>query len=42
MLAEAKADKKELSRLRTDIRNRRREIKKAYLAPYEALPRPRS
>ena len=35
MLAEAKADKKELSRLRTDIRNRRLEIKKAYLAPYE-------
>ena len=37
MLAEAKADKKELSRLRTDIRNRRLEIKKAYLAPYEAF-----
>ena len=34
-LAEAKADKKELSRLRRDIDDRRKEIKKAYLAPYQ-------
>lgn len=34
-LADAKADKKELSRLRRDIDDRRKEIKKAYLAPYQ-------
>ena len=34
-LADAKADKKELSRLRRDIDSRRKEIKKAYLAPYQ-------
>ena len=34
-LAEAKADKKELTRLRRDIDGRRKEIKKAYLAPYQ-------
>lgn len=34
-LADAKADKKELSRLRRDIDGRRKEIKKAYLAPYQ-------
>ena len=34
MLAEAKADKKELSRLRREIDDRRKEIKRAYLAPY--------
>ena len=34
MLADAKADKKELSRLHREIDNRRKEIKKAYLAPY--------
>ena len=34
-LADAKADKKELSRLRRDIDERRKEIKKAYLAPYQ-------
>lgn len=34
-LAEAKADKKELSRLRREIDSRRKEIKKAYLAPYQ-------
>ena len=33
-LAEAKADKKELTRLRKDIDDRRKEIKRAYLAPY--------
>lgn len=33
-LAEAKADKKELTRLRKDIDERRKEIKRAYLAPY--------
>ncbi len=35
MLSEAKADKKELSRLRRDIDDRRKEIKRAYLAPYK-------
>lgn len=34
MLADAKADKKELTRLRKDIDDRRKEIKKAYLEPY--------
>ncbi len=34
MLPAAKADKTELSRLRTEIDNRRKEIKRAYLAPY--------
>ncbi len=34
MLTEAKADKKELSRLRREIDDRRKEIKRAYLAPY--------
>ena len=34
MLADAKADKKELTRLRKEIDERRKEIKKAYLAPY--------
>ena len=34
MLADAKADKKELTRLRKEIDDRRKEIKKAYLAPY--------
>lgn len=34
MLPDAKADKKELSRLRREIDDRRKEIKKAYLAPY--------
>ena len=34
-LTDAKADKKELSRLRRDIDERRKEIKKAYLAPYQ-------
>lgn len=34
-LADAKADKKELTRLRRDIDSRRKEIKKAYLAPYQ-------
>ena len=34
-LADAKADKKELSRLHQDIDDRRKEIKKAYLAPYQ-------
>ena len=34
-LADAKADKKELSRLHRDIDDRRKEIKKAYLAPYQ-------
>ena len=35
MLPEAKADKKELSRLYRDIDERRKEIKRAYLAPYQ-------
>lgn len=34
MLPDAKADKKELSRLHRQIDDRRKEIKKAYLAPY--------
>ena len=34
MLSDAKADKKELTRLRKEIDDRRKEIKKAYLAPY--------
>lgn len=34
-LADAKADKKELTRLRQDIDGRRKEIKKAYLVPYQ-------
>ena len=34
MLPAAKADKTELFRLRTEIDNRRKEIKRAYLAPY--------
>lgn len=34
MLADAKADKKELTRLRREIDDRRKEIKKAYLEPY--------
>ena len=34
MLADAKADKKELTRLRKEIDDRRKEVKKAYLAPY--------
>jgi len=34
MLPDAKADKKELSRLRREIDDRRKEIKKSYLAPY--------
>ena len=34
MLPDAKADKKELSRLRREIDSRRKEIKRAYLAPY--------
>ena len=34
-LADAKADKKELTRLRGDIDGRRTEIKRAYLAPYQ-------
>lgn len=33
-LADAKADKKELTRLRKEIDDRRKEVKKAYLAPY--------
>lgn len=37
MLADAKADKKELTRLRKEIDDRRKEIKKAYLAPYDAF-----
>lgn len=35
MLADAKADKKELTRLRKDIDDRRKEIKKLYLEPYQ-------
>ncbi len=34
-LADAKADKKELSRLRRDIDGCRKEIKKVYLVPYQ-------
>ena len=34
MLSDAKADKKELTRLRKEIDDRRKEVKKAYLAPY--------
>ena len=34
MLSDAKADKKELTRLRREIDDRRKEVKKAYLAPY--------
>ena len=34
MLTDAKADKKELTRLRKEIDDRRKEIKKAYLEPY--------
>src|SRR5699024_8743447 len=34
MLADAEADKKELTRVRKDIDDRRKEIKKAYLEPY--------
>lgn len=34
MLSDAKADKKELSRLRKEIDDRRKEIKKVYLTPY--------
>ena len=33
MLSDAKADKKELTRLRKEIDDRRKEVKKAYLAP---------
>lgn len=35
--AEAKTDKKELTRLRREIDSRRKEIKKAYLEPYNAF-----
>lgn len=34
MLPDAKADKKELTRLRKEIDDRRKEVKRAYLAPY--------
>lgn len=34
MLSEAKADKKELTRLRREIDDRRKDVKRAYLAPY--------
>ena len=34
MLAEAKADKKELTRLRRELDERRKEVKRAYLEPY--------
>ena len=37
MLAEAKADKKELARLRRELDDRRKEVKRAYLAPYNAF-----
>lgn len=37
MLALAKNDKKELTRLRKDIDERRKEVKRAYLAPYNAF-----
>ena len=33
-LADAKADKKELTRLRKELDNRRKEVKRTYLAPY--------
>lgn len=35
MLSDAKADKKELTRLRKEIDDRRKEIKKAYLGPLQ-------
>lgn len=34
MLSDAKADKKELTRLRKELDDRRKEVKKAYMAPY--------
>ena len=37
MLADAKADKKELTRLRRELDDRRKEVKRAYLAPYNAF-----
>lgn len=37
MLADAKADKKELTRLRRELDDRRKEVKLAYLAPYNAF-----
>ena len=37
MLADAKADKKELARLRRELDDRRKEVKRAYLAPYNAV-----
>ena len=37
MLAGAKADKKELARLRRELDDRRKEVKRAYLAPYNAF-----
>ena len=37
MLADAKADKKELARLRRELDDRRKEVKRAYLAPYNAF-----
>ena len=37
MMADAKADKKELTRLRRELDDRRKEVKRAYLAPYNAF-----
>ena len=37
MLADAKADKKELTRLRRELDDRRKEVKRAYLASYNAF-----